>query len=111
MNVAEHGVWRQGGADMKGEVVSDALLKVFSPRRWAFVGPMDELKWRLQKGDVAMFHTAHVLNTIGEMCNKLKFDAAVVPLDSRHCVEKVEKLPWSLLHRLLDAGANLGLGR
>jgi hypothetical protein len=33
--VPEDGVWLPSGGDMKGEVLSDALLSDFAPKRWA----------------------------------------------------------------------------
>ncbi len=89
--VPEDGVWLPSGGDIKGEVVSDALLKVFAPREWQLVSAEGaRKKWRLVPGDEPLFRTGPALASIGEMCKHLRFDPATVNLDEGVGVEKLK---------------------
>ena len=82
-NTAE-GVWYADGGQLvsKGEVLSEALLRVFAPTRWVHKKDDDDkVRIHLETGDVHMFHTGPVLGSIGEMCKHLRFDTSLPVLD------------------------------
>jgi len=82
-NTAE-GVWYADGGQLvsKGEVLSEALLRVFAPTRWVHKKDDDDkVRIHLETGDVHMFHTGPVLGSIGEMCKHLRFDTSLPLLD------------------------------
>jgi len=88
--VREDGVWLPSGGDIKGELVADALLKVFAPRHWDWVDVEGTRKMRLVPGDIPLFRSGPALSAIGDMCKHLKFDPASVALDHGANIEKLK---------------------
>ena len=79
--VPEDGVWMASGGGIRGELISDALLRVFAPRRWEYVKVDGLCKARLVPGDEQLFHFGPTLNGIADMVKNLRFDPATVLLD------------------------------
>ncbi len=75
---------------MRGEVIADALLKVFVPKTWELVDVDNAKKWRLVPGDEPIFRTRPTLNSVGDMCKFLRFDPTTVSLDEGEGVEMVK---------------------
>ena len=74
-------MWLASGGGIRGELISDALLRVFAPRRWEYVEVDGVSKPRLVPGDEQLFHFGPTLNGIADMVKNLRFDPATVLLD------------------------------
>jgi len=78
-----NGVWLTGDAGLfapKGESLSDALMNIFGPNTWRLVRDGPKTRWRMEKGDVPLFHGG-ALGPIGEMCKYLQVRSDMPALD------------------------------
>ena len=74
---AAHGRWFEGGGhdQVKGEVLSDALIETFAPTQWGYVDLDGRLKVRRVKAewDDSCFRSNSFLNPVGEAIKNLRF--------------------------------------
>ena len=83
MYIPEDGVWITSICNVRGEIIADALQKVFAPHHWVHVEENEKRKLRLVHGDHSLFHTGPALNIIADQVKYLRFDPSVVILDER----------------------------